>query len=99
MIFDKKKEAPRDTRRHAKYRKRLPWYAKKYGTTDRAIKRWIRIGKQHGDLPPLGRPDRMLAWYRLHHIRVTKTVIRNIGLYAQAKFDFDTQGIAKSCPL
>jgi hypothetical protein len=56
----------RDTRKHAKYPKKLPEYAAFYGVTERTIKRLIRRGKETGKLPPLDEPDKMPAWWRVN---------------------------------
>jgi hypothetical protein len=42
----------RSTRKHAKYKEKLPHYASIFGQTERTIKRWIRRGKE---LPQDGR--------------------------------------------
>lgn len=52
------------TRKHAKYKEKLPHYASLYGQTERTIKRWIRRGKELNDLPPLDHPELMAAWWR-----------------------------------
>lgn len=52
------------TRKHAKYGQKLSEYAPIFGQTDRTVKRWIRRGKELGDLPPLDTPERMAAWWR-----------------------------------
>lgn len=52
------------TRKHVKYEKKLSEYGPIFGQTDRTVKRWIRRGKELGDLPPLDAPDRMAAWWR-----------------------------------
>jgi hypothetical protein len=53
-----------NTRKHAKYPKKLPEYAAFYGKDERTIKRMIRRGKELGDLPPLDEPSKMAAWWR-----------------------------------
>lgn len=55
---------PLNTRKHAKYAKKLPDYFDTYETGDRGLKYWIRKGKLLGDLPPLDDPPLMAAWYR-----------------------------------
>lgn len=52
------------TRKHAKYPKKLPEYAAVFGQTDRTIKRWVKRGKETGELPPLDHPPHMAAWWR-----------------------------------
>lgn len=48
----------------ARYNRPLAEYAQVYETTDRAIKRWIRIGKDRGQLPPLDDPRNLvLSWW------------------------------------
>ncbi len=66
-----KKNAPSFgfTRRHARFKKPLCEYAALYGVSERAVKRYIRIGKQSGELPPLDQPEAMPGWYELHHAR------------------------------
>jgi hypothetical protein len=51
-------------RKHVKWAKKLPEYAAIFRQTDRTIKRWIRRGKETGELPPLDNPSRMAAWWR-----------------------------------
>src|ERR1043166_3651831 len=60
------------TRKHVKYKQKLPYYASVFGQTDRTIKRWMRRGKElppptrNGelDVPPLDDPPKMAAWWR-----------------------------------
>jgi hypothetical protein len=54
----------KDTRKHARYPKKLPEYASSYGVTERTIKRLIRRGKETGKLPPLDEAWKMAAWWR-----------------------------------
>lgn len=54
----------KSTRKHAKYPKKLPEYAAVFGQTDRTIKRWVKRGKETGELPPLDNPPHMAAWWR-----------------------------------
>jgi hypothetical protein len=54
----------KSTRKHAKYPKKLPEYAAVFGQTDRTIKRWVKRGKETGELPPLDHPPYMAAWWR-----------------------------------
>lgn len=53
-----------NTRKHAKYPKKLPEYAATYGKDVRTIRRLIRRGKELNDLPPLDDPPIMAAWWR-----------------------------------
>lgn len=53
-----------NTRKHAKYPKKLPEYAVFYGKDERTIKRLVRRGKEVGKLPPLDEPARMPGWWR-----------------------------------
>lgn len=53
-----------NTRKHAKYAKKLPEYAALFGQTERTIKRWIRRGKELSELPPLDRREEMPGWWR-----------------------------------
>jgi hypothetical protein len=55
---------PLNTRKHAKYKNKLPEYAEIFGQTERTIKRWIRRGKELSDLPPLDDPSKMATWWR-----------------------------------
>ncbi len=41
----------------------LKHYAKVYEVSDRAIKLWIKEGREKSDLPPLDEPTTMAAWY------------------------------------
>jgi hypothetical protein len=53
-----------DTRKHAKYQRKLSSYCADYGVeSDRAIKYWVKIGKKIGRLPPLDEPAKMAAWW------------------------------------
>ncbi|HEY4285372.1 MAG TPA: hypothetical protein VGM62_20115 [Chthoniobacterales bacterium] len=54
----------KSTRKHARYPKKLPEYAAVFGQTDRTVKRWIKRGKETGELPPLDHPPHMAAWWR-----------------------------------
>ncbi|HEY4282357.1 MAG TPA: hypothetical protein VGM62_04770 [Chthoniobacterales bacterium] len=54
----------KDTRKHAKYPKKIPEYAAFFGKDERTIKRMIRRGKETGELPPLDDPPKMAAWWR-----------------------------------
>lgn len=53
-----------NTRKHAKYQKKLPDYFDTYETGDRGLKYWIRRGKLLNDLPPLDDPPKMADWWR-----------------------------------
>lgn len=55
---------PLNTRKHAKYAKKLPEYFDTYETGDRGLKYWIRRGKLLNDLPPLDDPPKMADWWR-----------------------------------
>lgn len=62
--LEKAAEGAPNTRKHAKYAKKLSEYALLFGQTDRTVKRWIRRGKELGVLPPLDTPEQMAAWWR-----------------------------------
>lgn len=50
--------------RKSQYKRPLAEYARAFETTDRAIKRWIRVGKEKGELPPLDDPRAtILSWW------------------------------------
>lgn len=53
-----------NTRKHAKFKKKLPEYCDTYETGDRGLKYWIRRGKLLNDLPPLDEPEKMADWWR-----------------------------------
>jgi hypothetical protein len=58
------RHGPLNTRKHAKYTKKLPEYFGTYETGDRGLKYWIRRGKLMGILPPLDEPEKMADWWR-----------------------------------
>lgn len=53
-----------NTRKHAKFKKKLPEYFGAFETGDRGLKYWIRRGKLLNDLPPLDEPEKMADWWR-----------------------------------
>lgn len=53
-----------NTRKHARYNKKLPEYHATYETGERGLKYWIKRGKLMGDLPPLDEPEKMADWWR-----------------------------------
>lgn len=55
---------PLNTRKHVKYKNKLPHYGEFFGQTERTIKRWVRRGKELNDLPPLDDPPKMAVWWR-----------------------------------
>lgn len=54
--------------RRAKYAKGLKDYEPLYDTGERAIKRWVKTGREANppELPPLDQPELMAAWWRRH---------------------------------
>lgn len=58
-----KSKPPVNTRKHAAYAKPYLAYAQEFDSGARAIKGWVKFGKQNDDLPPLDRPAEMAAWW------------------------------------
>lgn len=50
-----------------KYRREQKDYAEIFKTSDRTIKRWVKTGKDAGELPPLDSPGDMPAWWAAHY--------------------------------
>ena len=62
-----KGEGVTNTRRHAKLDRAISEFATLYNRAGRTVKRWIRMGKDSGDPPPLGSTDdRFIGWYEKH---------------------------------
>lgn len=54
----------------------LKHYAGVYGVSDRAVKQWIKEGREKSDLPPLDEPKVMAAWYgRVKQRRIPLTLL------------------------
>lgn len=69
-------------------------YAKIYDTSDRTIKRWIKTGKDAGDLPPLDLPEKMTEWWTRNYTQK----VPNCILYAAKKVTPVTTPVASEQP-
>lgn len=61
----------------------LKHYAKVYEVSDRAIKLWIKEGREKSDLPPLDEPTTMAAWYG--RVKQRRIPLRLLHLKSPAK--------------
>ena len=59
----------------AGYQREIKWYAEFYGVAERTVKRWKKIGKEKGELPPLDDVLKFVAWWR---VRMKHKVPNNI---------------------
>ena len=53
----------KQTRKHARYARSYAEYSGLYNRTSRQIKRWVGVGKDRDDLPPLDVPAQMASWW------------------------------------
>jgi hypothetical protein len=66
-----------NTRKHARYEKSLEHYAATYGRSVRAVKRWVRRGKEtDGVLPPLDDSSLMAEWLSKRLRRRTRPIAK-----------------------
>lgn len=68
-------DTPREEAKRGKYRLEQKDYAAIFGTSDRTIKRWVKTGRDAGDLPPLDAPGDMPAWWTKHYKHKLPSVI------------------------
>lgn len=67
--------------RRAKYRLEQAGYAEVFKTSARTIKRWVKTGKDGGELPPLDSPSEMPQWWvRFYKQKVPDCILEAAGV-------------------